>query len=73
MRGAIDSILIRAAICDAPIKPLKNVKRESWKQSPNGQTYAPAKVLKDARNGRRISLAQARQILAKYERGSINE
>jgi|11_taG_2_1085331.scaffolds.fasta_scaffold03629_10 hypothetical protein len=70
MSAAIDLILIRSAICGAPIKPLKNVKRQAWKQSPLGQTHAPAKVLKDARNGRRISLAQARQILAKYERGN---
>lgn len=70
MSKAINSVLMRAAICDAPIKPLKNVKSESWRISPHGQTHAPAKMLKDARNGRRISLAQARQILAKYERGA---
>ena len=73
MSKAITSILMRAAICDAPIKPLRNVKRELWKISPHGQTHAPAKILKDARNGRRISLAQARQILAKYERGMLSD
>ena len=31
-------------------------------------THAPAKVLEDERTGRRISLGQAKQILAKFEK-----
>ena len=65
---AIKSILSRAKACGAPIVPLKNKKPQQWHQSPFGQTHAPAKVLKDERTGRKISLGQAKQILAKFEK-----
>ena len=61
-------LLERAAACGAPIAPLKNVKPARWKQSPMGQTFAPAKVLKHTETGRRLSIGQARQIIEKFER-----
>ena len=65
---AIKSILSRAKACGAPIVPLKNKKPQQWHWSDIGDdwTHAPAKVLKDERTGRRISLGQAKQILAKF-------
>ena len=67
-KRAIAACLVRARACNAPIGPLENKKRQWWHLSPMGQTHAPAKVLKDLRTGRRISLTQAWQILAKFER-----
>jgi hypothetical protein len=56
-------LLERAEACNAPIGPLKNFRPARWKQSPMGQTFAPAKVLKHTETGRRLSNGQARQIL----------
>lgn len=64
---SIAELLARAKVCGAPIGPLENTSSGRWHQSPMGQTYAPPKVLKDLRTGRRISIAQARQIVTRYE------
>ena len=67
-KKAIPLILERAKAVNAPIGELRNIKGPRWHQSPMGQTYAPPKVLKDLRNGRRISLAQAKNIVKKFDR-----
>jgi hypothetical protein len=61
-------LLERAEACGAPIGPLTNFRPARWKQSPMGQTFAPAKVLKHTETGRRLSNGQARQIIEKFER-----
>lgn len=66
---AIPELLARAQACAAPIGELRNIKPARWHQSPMGQTYAPPKVLRDLRNGRKLSLAQARQIIVRCEGG----
>tara|TARA_A100001388_G_scaffold220691_1_gene171388 strand:- start:2579 stop:2818 length:240 start_codon:yes stop_codon:yes gene_type:complete len=66
-------LLERAAACGAPVGPLKNIKTARWKQSPMGQTFAPAKVLKNTETGQRLSIGQARQIVEKFERMESNK
>ncbi|MBE0470413.1 MAG: hypothetical protein IBX55_13020 [Methyloprofundus sp.] len=66
--NAINKIMDRAALSAAPISVLKNNAPSTYRQSSLGQTYVPAKVLKDEITGRKISLNQAKQIVAKYER-----
>ena len=65
--SAIPALIARAEACGAPIGALRDIKPAKWHQSPMGQTYAPPKVLRDLRNGRRLSLAQAKQIIARWE------
>ena len=69
---AINEILNRASLSGAPITALANKKPASYRVSALGQTHAPAKVLKDGRTGRRISLQQAKQIVEKYERNRLS-
>lgn len=60
-------IISAAHKCGAPIEVVKNKKSSSRRHSALGSTFSPYKNFVDLRNNRKISIGQARQIIAKYE------
>ena len=52
----------------APIAVALRPKAQSWSQHWYGQTHHPYKNFVDLRNDCKLSIAQARQIIAKYEK-----
>lgn len=65
---ALNKLMIEAKKVNAPLEMAVNPKKSSYRQSYLGQTFSPRKEFIDTRSGRKVSLAQARQIVAKFNK-----
>ena len=62
------NVMAQALEVKAPIAVALRPNRENWNQSSLGQTHRPYKNFVDLRNDRKVSIGQARQIVAKFGR-----
>ena len=62
--------MARATACNAPIAVAYNQVSSARVHQSSGSRFSPQKRFVDLRNGRKISLGQAKEILFKFEKAA---